>query len=225
MSRRTHALTALFRADPIIALHHVNAWEATNGIETDIVIDVCAYQDANFLNMMQVDTMRTIKLAPRCSLTRCVLGKVNVEGGLSLLKVEHASKAQTEVINKAFWVDFPAINEEMRQRENRYTYGVSALEASDIPFSCVAQFDNHERTTISFSEPGLFFNEPVFVSNPQGAEENDGVLLVVAGSERENHAVLLVLDAATMNELARAILPQNVGLGFHGCFVPAGEPE
>ena len=58
----------------------------------------------------------------------------------------------------------------------------------------------------------------MFVTRPGGYAEDDGVLLTVvldAGAER---TFLLVLDAATLEELARADAPHHIPFGTHGEF-------
>ncbi len=51
-------------------------------------------------------------------------------------------------------------------------------------------------------------------------EEDNGVVLsVVAGAD--GRSFLLVLDAGSFEEVARAYLPYGIPYGFHGSFVPA----
>jgi carlactone synthase/all-trans-10'-apo-beta-carotenal 13,14-cleaving dioxygenase len=69
-------------------------------------------------------------------------------------------------------------------------------------------------------EPGGIPGEPLFVGRPGGADEDDGVVLAhltTAGGE----SVLLVLDGASLTEMARVGLPAPVAYGFHGCWLPA----
>lgn len=51
-------------------------------------------------------------------------------------------------------------------------------------------------------------------------DEDDGVVLsIVAGAD--GRSFLLVLDAGSFEETARAYLPHGIPYGFHGSFVPA----
>ncbi|CAG8679156.1 10662_t:CDS:1, partial [Scutellospora calospora] len=63
-------------------------------------------------------------------------------------------------------------------------------------------------------------SEAVFVPRPGKInDEDDGVLLSIVFDSENNKSLLLILDARTMNELARADLPQVVPLSFgHGAF-------
>ena len=51
----------------------------------------------------------------------------------------------------------------------------------------------------------MYPSEPVFVPNPDGVEEDDGIVLSnVVCSNPNQHPFLLILDAKTFNETARA---------------------
>jgi torulene dioxygenase len=64
--------------------------------------------------------------------------------------------------------------------------------------------------------------EPIFVPNPEGTEEDDGVLLSVVLDGIKESSYLLCLDPKTMAELGRAEVGGIVGLGFHGLHIKAG---
>ena len=67
-------------------------------------------------------------------------------------------------------------------------------------------------------EEGCFPGKPVFVAAPGAAEEDEGVLLSVVFDAGKGTSFLLVLDAATLDELARAKAPHHIPYGFHGQF-------
>jgi carotenoid cleavage dioxygenase-like enzyme len=56
----------------------------------------------------------------------------------------------------------------------------------------------------------------VFVAAPQAAHEDGGVILSVVLDTRMAASFLLILDAATFRELARAEAPHHIPFGFHG---------
>jgi len=58
--------------------------------------------------------------------------------------------------------------------------------------------------------------EAVFVPDPSGTAEDDGVLLSVVLDGVSGRSYLLVLDARDMTEVARAETKIVVGFGFHG---------
>jgi beta,beta-carotene 9',10'-dioxygenase len=69
-----------------------------------------------------------------------------------------------------------------------------------------------------WSEDGCFPGEPVFVASPDAREEDDGVLLSVVLDGHTGRSFLLVLDAHSLDELARAEVPHHIPFGFHGQF-------
>jgi carotenoid cleavage dioxygenase-like enzyme len=58
----------------------------------------------------------------------------------------------------------------------------------------------------------------VFVGRPGRTAEDDGVVLSVVLDAGRGVSFLLVLDAGTFTEVARAELPHPVLLGYHGQF-------
>ena len=68
------------------------------------------------------------------------------------------------------------------------------------------------------NEPGSYPGEPVFVPEPGATEENGGVLLSIVLDATAGTSFLLVLDAATLAERARARVPHHIPFGFHGQF-------
>ena len=77
--------------------------------------------------------------------------------------------------------------------------------------------DVTERTATHWSADGYFPCEPVFVPAPDATAEDEGVVLSLLVGPHD-HSSLLVLDAGSMDELARAELPHQVPFGFHGMF-------
>jgi carotenoid cleavage dioxygenase-like enzyme len=58
----------------------------------------------------------------------------------------------------------------------------------------------------------------VFVRARDAREEDDGAILSVVLDAARGSSFLLVLDAASFEELGRAEAPQRIPLGFHGQF-------
>ncbi len=62
----------------------------------------------------------------------------------------------------------------------------------------IAKVDTESGHTLSWSEPGCYPGEPVFVAEPDGADEDAGALLSVVLDARTQRSFLLVLDAADL---------------------------
>ena len=58
----------------------------------------------------------------------------------------------------------------------------------------------------------------MFLSAPDSTAEDDGLVLSVVLDSRRGTSFLLVLDASSFKEVARAHVPQHIPFGFHGQF-------
>jgi carotenoid cleavage dioxygenase-like enzyme len=86
-------------------------------------------------------------------------------------------------------------------------------------FDRIVKVDVEARTSSTWSEAGCFPGEPVFVAAPGREREDSGVLLSVVLNGERGNSFLLVLDAATLQEIARAEVPHHIPFGFHGQYV------
>jgi carotenoid cleavage dioxygenase len=69
--------------------------------------------------------------------------------------------------------------------------------------------------------PGAASGEAVFAPDPQRHEEDGGWLLNFVTDRARSTTDFVVLDAATLDEVARVHLPRRVPFGFHGNWLPA----
>lgn len=81
------------------------------------------------------------------------------------------------------------------------------------------KLDLERNTAASWREKGCYPGEPVFVPAPETANEDDGVILSVVLDTRKGASFLVILDASTFGELARAELPHHIPFGFHGNYL------
>lgn len=68
-----------------------------------------------------------------------------------------------------------------------------------------------------WNEKDYYAGEPIFIANPRGKNEDDGVIITMINTINLE-TYLLILDAITMQEIARAQLPQQIPRGLHGKF-------
>ncbi|VEU44258.1 unnamed protein product [Pseudo-nitzschia multistriata] len=104
-----------------------------------------------------------------------------------------------------------------------YSFGAFALGAEEYDAWGLFKFDTERReVAASYRCDSVYVSEPVFVPDPSGSGEDDGVLLTQAyfGAERETR--LLVLDARTMEVVAEAGTGMRTPMDFHGGWIPEG---
>lgn len=200
VDRYDGSLVKKFVGDPFFAFHHVNAFQ--NGEE--IVIDVAAYQNAGIVQEFYLknlfDESREI---PTAKLKRCILS---------------LKKGTCEYIDLADApIELPRIfYKEFNTKPYKYVYGISNTpsEFSNQLIKC-----NVERSkTKKWSEKGAYPSEPVFVPRPEHKSEDDGIILSVALNPKKKISFLLILDALSMEEIARAEVPLSIPFGLHGNF-------
>jgi carotenoid cleavage dioxygenase-like enzyme len=79
------------------------------------------------------------------------------------------------------------------------------------------KIDVRNRNYNVWTEKGCHPGEPVFVSRPDRVqEEDDGVVLSVVLDSNKGNSFLLVLDAKSFEEIARAEVPHHIPFGIHG---------
>ena len=71
----------------------------------------------------------------------------------------------------------------------------------------------------AWSAPGCHPGEPIFVREPEAEDEDAGVVLSVVLDAAAGRSSLVVLDARSFEELARAEAPHHIPFGFHGQFL------
>ncbi|CAK6983320.1 beta%2Cbeta-carotene 15,15'-dioxygenase [Scomber scombrus] len=217
------AVSTRFYGDALVVFHHVNAYED----DDHVVFDMITYEDSNLYEMFYLRNMRKegddfteslSSFAPPV-LQRFVLPlNVHKESPRGSNLVTLTDTTATAVMQEDGSVyckpeslftglELPAINYKFNAKKYRYVYG-SRVEYTPHP-NQIAKFDVVSRKYSMWKQDNCFPSEPVFVASP-GAEEEDDV-----------SPFLLVLDAKTFDELARAEIPATVHLDLHGLFIPA----
>ncbi|KAM4616236.1 beta-carotene 15, 15-dioxygenase 2, like isoform 2-T2 [Polymixia lowei] len=118
-------------------------------------------------------------------------------------------------------LEFPQINyAEYNGRPYRYFYSCGF---GHVFSNSLLKMDVHTKELKVWRYPGLYPSEPVFVAAPSATQEDDGVVMSVIITPREEKSTfLLVLDAKTFTELGRAEVPVNIPYGTHGVFNEMG---
>ncbi|KAL0129067.1 hypothetical protein PUN28_004036 [Cardiocondyla obscurior] len=105
-------------------------------------------------------------------------------------------------------------------KEYRYFYAISCDMDLNNPGTLI-KVDIAQKTKKIWQENGVYPSEPIFVPDPNGKNEDDGVIVSsIVWAERETRVGLLILDAVTFTEIARAIFdtPGPVPKCLHGWF-------
>ncbi len=203
LDRSTGEALGPCETEPFFCFHHVNAYQE----DGSVVADLSTFPDAGPVQDLYLDRLRAGRPIPAPQLRRC---RISVESG----------SIETELLTDE-GLDLPRINYgRCNERPYRYVWGTGIGDSGW--FDRIVKADVVERSTSTWSEDGCYPGEPVFVAEPGAEAEDAGVLLSVVLDANAESSFLLVLDAATLDELARAPVPRHIPFGFHGQFAPAG---
>lgn len=207
VSRASGEVVAAPTAPAFFTFHHANAFRRGDSL----VVDLVAFEDASVLGDLSLSALRAgsvTTLAGDLRRYRVPLADSDTDG---------TGRATVQTLATG-GLSLPRFDERRRGRPARYVYATRTGDAKAAP-NHLARVDCWRRETAVWREPGTFCGEPVFVPRPGGGEGDGVVLSVVLDPEREQ-SFLLVLDAETFTERARAWLPHVLPFDFHGQFYP-----
>ena len=224
-------LVAEFESRACFCFHTVNAWQETRADgKVNIICEYVEYESLDILyalyyaNMMSnresAITFKSEKgqtCMPRLAQYR--LSGIEVK---TLQKKQGMKIPQAELIlsmPKAQSGELPTINPKFEGKQNRYVYGITNRGYSTF-LDGICKTDTLKKTALYWeNKDGHTPGEAIFVPNPAGTEEDDGVLLSVVLDGHTGKSYLLCLDARDMKELGRAECDWVIGCGFHGIHV------
>jgi beta,beta-carotene 9',10'-dioxygenase len=191
----------VYESDAFFAFHHINAFEDGDAV----VLDICAYDDAKIVEDFKLDRLCA---GGDSGIAVPALRRYRLVPGRSAAELESFPDAAIEL---------PGIAPAQATKSYRFAYGAGAGERSHI-FDRLVKADMRTRSVTTWSAAGAFPGEPVFVARPGAVDEDDGVVLSVVLDAAAASSYLLVLDARTLAESARALVPHHIPFGFHGLF-------
>jgi carotenoid cleavage dioxygenase-like enzyme len=102
-------------------------------------------------------------------------------------------------------------------RRNTRDYAYAYFTGADGDWiDSLVKVDVRDGSRSEWREDGCYPGEPVFVREPNAGAEDGGAVLSVVLDANAGRSFLLVLDAGTFEELARAEAPHHIPFGFHG---------
>ncbi|HXF00448.1 MAG TPA: carotenoid oxygenase family protein [Solirubrobacterales bacterium] len=187
-----------FETEARFGFHHVNSYEE----DGEVVVDLCTFPDGGIVEDFYMERLRAGKQIAASYLERF---RISPRAG---------DVSRERLIEDT--IELPRINYgKCNERPYRYAWGVGIGGGW---FDRIVKADVLERRSITWSEQGCFPGEPVFVAAPDADGEDEGVLLSIVLDGRKGNSFLLVLDARSLDELARAEVPHHIPFGFHGQF-------
>jgi beta,beta-carotene 9',10'-dioxygenase len=202
IDRETGRLRGSYETDAFFCFHHVNAFERDEGRE--LVIDLIAYEDASVIDALYLDETGPRGGLPPTELRRYVIDLAR--GAVSRQRLADGT------------LELPRIDYGRRNARD-YTYAYFAGVSGDDWIDELVKVDVTDGSRAVWAQPGCYPGEPIFVREPGADAEDAGVVLSVVLDAAAGRSFLLVLDAGSFEELARAEAPHHIPFGFHGQYM------
>ncbi|MFH5797995.1 carotenoid oxygenase family protein [Haladaptatus sp. CMAA 1911] len=195
------------RAAAFFGFHHANAYEEGEAL----VIDLETIPDATAIETLYLNNLRKGNfdvLSGRLERFRVALG-ANGRATVDRERIHDGTALPT--VSPARWC-----------RDHRYVYAQSPDQPMTTWPQAVAKIDTETGRAVEFADDpeDRYFSEPIFVPNPDGEREDDGVVLTVALDPETERSSVVVIDGDSFAELARATVPHPIPFDFHGRFFP-----
>ncbi|KKA27321.1 hypothetical protein TD95_005003 [Thielaviopsis punctulata] len=226
ISRQTGAVVARFETPAAFFFHSTNAFER----DGRLFCEMLEYPNTDILRAFYLAVMRDADGHGRdfwktYAATAAHMGALrrymfDLGGAAGADKMGPAPEVVMQIRGPHVG-ELPTINPAYAMREHRYVYSVVARGLSTM-FDALSKADMQTGNVLLWSgDRGHTPGEPIFVTDPEGKGEDDGVLLSVVLDGINGTSYLLCLDAKTMEELGRAECGFAIGLGFHGLHAKA----
>lgn len=225
--RHGKGLVATYESPAFFCFHTINAWQEPfqDPAKTDIVADLVRMDSTEFLKLLDYENLKsslpTAKEfaarrgdALRSSITRFRLPAVPSAPSSDVQKATVEWSAC-----KSLSPELPTMNPRFVTQKHRYAYATTFRGEATLTDG-IMKLDCETQETRLWACHGHSPSEPIFVANPEGVNEDDGVLLSVVLDGKRGRSYLLCLDARNLTELGRADVNGAVGFGFHGQHVP-----
>jgi len=202
VDRRTGVLKTTLSARPLFALHHINAWDDGD----QVVVDLAAYADPSILDALAFDDGEVpAGDFPAPLATRLVIDLELERVLCSPLKCPPG--------------EFCTLDTRFSMRPYTILFAAGPTRTGEL-INRLYRYDFTTDRLIEWSSDNCFPGAPIFVPAAADSQEGEGWLLTIVLDVLAKRSFVLILDAVTMTEQARAWFPYALPFGLHALFVP-----
>ncbi|XP_007452601.1 PREDICTED: beta,beta-carotene 15,15'-monooxygenase [Lipotes vexillifer] len=226
-----------FYTDPMVVFHHVNAYEE----DGCLLFDVIAYEDSSlyqlfYLANLDKDFEENSRLTSVPALKRFAVPlhmDKNAEAGSNLIKLSSTTAralkekedqvyCQPELLYEG--LELPRINYTHNGKQYRYVFAAEVQWSPILTKILIIKYDILTKSSLKWGEVHCWPVEPVFVPTPGAKDEDHRIILsAIVSTDPQKLPFLLVLDAKSFTELARASVDVEMHLDLHGLFIPGAD--
>lgn len=199
--RRDSGVWTDYQTEALFCFHTVNTFDDGD----DVVVDFLAFDDPSAVAFFKTERLASGALPP--FLPRYV--RARLSPGKRHAELELLSGQGFELPNIAY--------RQLHGKPYETVWGAALAEDGKQGWSSeIVRVALEKDAVARFSEPHMTYGEPVFVPRPGSANADEGVVLTVGSHAVDERSVLAVLDATTLEPLARCQVDSSIPLGFHG---------
>ncbi len=217
MRKEDGSIIGTYETEAFFSFHHINAFERNS----EVIVDISTYSTPGVVNQLYLDQLRREE-------THQLQGEATAPNAASEGEMRRyhlsldSSTVHYELLADAT-IELPTINyRRYNARDYSVAYGTSRDKRRPEAFANqLTRVDvNGEKgqNTKFWVQENCYPGEPIFAEAPDARSEDDGVILSVVLDANKGNSFLLVLNAHTFEEIARAEVPHHIPQGFHGEF-------
>lgn len=205
---------AVFETEPWFSIHQACAYEQSDGA---VVVYSAGWPgnalEQGFLSSWQGDAPDFDRIAPTYLWQTTIYPQQQTQR-----PVEHRT------VLEDYCIEYPCANPDYETQAVRYLYMTysNCVGESSPPIGYL-KVDLHNQTTqIWMAKEQTFTEEPLFVPDPEGKDEDDGWLLGMVYDHQQERSSLIVFDAKELaaGPICRLWLDHRLVPGLHGSWVP-----
>jgi beta,beta-carotene 9',10'-dioxygenase len=204
LDKQDGSLVGRYKSEPFFSFHHVNAFER----DDEVIVDLSAYPDPTIIQDFYLENL----IGPK--------SRVISDGQLRRYRIPLSGTISGYDVLSEEAFDLPKINYvHSNGHDYRFAYGVSRRKETPDDFqNQLVKVDMQTKETRCWFEEDCYPGEAIFVATPNATREDDGILLSVVLDGKKGTSFLLVLDATSFREIARAEVPHHIPFSFHGMY-------
>lgn len=213
VSRSTGASLLYALSYNVFALHHLNAYKdpSTNSIVVDTVQLFPSFVPcAEAFKGTAMSLLRSGMAGRGYSMSKLLRITLPLDKPGTTVEPQRLAKSVAGI-------EFPTIREGLAGKPYTYVYGAWMSDGKQPVYDSIIKVNVREGSSVHWRVDGHFPGEPIFVADPAGDSEDDGVVITNVLDTTRNSTYLVVLDGKTLEEKARAgPTPHIIPHGFHG---------
>jgi len=161
---------------------------------------------------------------PSAEMSRKMMAGIETEapqGQLMRYRIDRASGEVTHHTISKQAAELPDIHPDLTGKPYRYVWSIGNPPDSNLTLlHSLLKIDLTGGPNLSKDFYPSLPGEPIMAPKPNAQSEDDGWLVFLLFHPERQETELLVAEATNLDIVARARLPHNIPLGFHGCWSP-----